>query len=91
MILDVDLANPRWHMSRKLNDDIQTTDVRSFQDSREWFRLVYRSEQQAGALSDNDADDSKATGTTLEINTSAAPLWQGDIVSQAFSARGQID
>jgi len=91
MILDIDLADPRWHMSRKLNDQIQTSDIRAFQDSREWFRLVYRSEQQAGPLSEDDADDSTAAGTTLDNNASTAPFWQGDLVSQAFSPLGQID
>ena len=91
MILDIDLADPRWHMSRKLNDDIQTADIRAFQDSGEWFRLVYRSEQQAGTLANNNADNSKTTGVTLDNNTSAPPFWQGDLVSQAFSAGGQID
>lgn len=91
MTLDIDLADPRWHMSRKLNDDIQTADIRAFQDSREWYRLVYRSEQQTGTLADTDADDNKAIGATLDNNASATPFWQGDLVSQAFSAGGQID
>ena len=91
MILDIDLADPRWHMSRKLNDDIQTADIRAFQDSGEWYRLVYRSEQQAGILANNNADNSKTTGVTLDNNASAPPFWQGDLVSQAFSAGGQID
>ncbi len=89
MILDIDLADPRWHMSRKLKDDIQTADIRAFQDSREWYRLVYRSEQQTGTL--GNVDDSQATGVTLDNNASAPPFWQGDLVSQAFSAGGQID
>ncbi len=91
MILDIDLVDPRWHMSQKLNDDIQTADIRAFQDSGEWYRLVYRSEQQAGTLANNSADNRKTTGVTLEDNASATPFWQGDLVSQAFSAGGQID
>ena len=91
MILDIDLADPRWHMSRKLHDGIQTADIRAFQDSREWFRLVYRSEQQTGTLANNKADESETAGAILDNNASAAPAWQGDLVSQAFSAGGQID
>lgn len=91
MILDIDLANPRWHMSRKLNDDVQTADIRTFQDSREWFRVVYRSEQQPKPLPMTDADNDKAIETTPDDNENPAPLWQGDLVSQAFSPWGQID
>ena len=91
MVLDVDLADPRWHMSRTVNDHVQTADIRTFQDSREWFRLVYRSVQQAKSLPDMNTDDSKASEHALDNNASAAPFWQGDLVSQAFSPRGQID
>ena len=90
MILNIDLADPRWHMSRNLNGVIQTTDIRTFQDSREWFRLVYRSEQQAEILSSIDADVQKRTDTTLDNSASTAPLWQGDLVSQAFSPWGRL-
>ena len=77
MTLDIDLSQPRWQMSQKLGDVIRTGDIRTFQDSREWFRLVYRSEQQTEALP--------------EINADNPPLWQGDLVSQAFSTEGRID
>ena len=91
MFLDIDLADPRWHMSRKLNDGIQTADIRAFQDRREWFRLVYRSEEQAGTLANTDGHDSKVAGGTPDSNASETPFWQGDLVSQAFSAGGQVD
>ena len=91
MILDIDLADPRWHMSRKLNDLIQTADIRTFPDSREWFRVVYRSEQQVNAVLVNNVDNNKAEETTLDDNASAVRFWQGDLVSQSFSQWGQVD
>ena len=91
MILDIDLADPRWHMSRKLNDLIQTADIRTFPDSREWFRVVYRSEQQVNAVLVNNVDNNKAEETTLDDNASAVRFWQGDLVSQSFSQWGQLD
>ncbi len=45
--LAVDLAKPRWHMSLPVNGETRTADVRSFFDNGEWFRLVYRSENQS--------------------------------------------
>ena len=76
MVLDINLADARWHMSQKQGDLIHTTDIRSFENSREWFRLVYHSELQAGTQPDDGSD---------------SPFWQGDMVSQAFSASGQTD
>ncbi|ASJ74730.1 GDYXXLXY domain-containing protein [Granulosicoccus antarcticus] len=91
IVLDIELASPRWHMSLKSGDVISTADIRSFQNSAEWFRLVYRSEQQVKKLPGAEADDSKTTRNTDMTNASAPPFWQGDLVSQAFSPRGQMD
>lgn len=43
LVVPVDLAAPRWHMSLTEDGESRTDDVRSFLDNGEWFRLVYRS------------------------------------------------
>ncbi|NND89598.1 MAG: GDYXXLXY domain-containing protein [Granulosicoccus sp.] len=72
LVIDIDLADPRWHMSRSIDGVVKSGDVRTFDDFTEWFRLAYRSDRQ---------------GTEIEGNA----LWQGDLLSQAFNARGQRD
>lgn len=77
MVIPIDLASPRWQMNLPMNGETTTADIRSFRDNGEWFRLVYRSPSQVDKLTDTTAN--------------AAGFWQGELVSQAFNALGQID
>ncbi|MGQ7844779.1 GDYXXLXY domain-containing protein [Granulosicoccus sp. 3-233] len=81
LVIPVDLAEPRWQMSLLLNGETVTADVRSFRNNGEWFRLVYRSLDTSGVQSDSPP------GKAMK----ATDFWQGELVSQAFNALGQLD
>lgn len=105
LVIDIDLAAPRWHMSLPLNGETRTGDVRSFTDNGEWFRLVYRSARQPGvhkresvisaeAADDNtDGDGDKPEQPPTEPGQEPSPVefWQGELISRAFNAMGQVD
>lgn len=74
--IDVDLANPRWHIREKSSHDgspAPSWDPRQLGSaSNESLRIVYRSDAQPEAAGDAD-------------------LWRGNLQSQAFTPTGTID
>lgn len=88
--VEVDLSLPRWHVTLENTEGLQSADVRSFNDSRTLFRIVYRSEYAKHAMSESDTDsNSSARDYSQSANDEA--VWQGDVLSQGFTTRGRID
>jgi uncharacterized membrane-anchored protein len=79
LVMDLDLADPRWHMTLVADDVARTADVRGFTDNIEAFRLVYRSDHFPDRL------------PSAVDRPESSVFWQGDLVSQSFSSQGQID
>ncbi len=76
--LDIDLSQPRWFVQPANESTATGVDVRTVTNNRQLFRIVYRSSAQPiEPLSDEEPKSTR--------------LWTGDLLSQAFSPRGNVD
>ncbi len=73
---ELDLSKPRWHMRIKNKDDITSEGEIGMDNNSDMFRIIYQSPRPEQLPS--------------SASTSQA-IWQGQLPSRAFNARGRID
>jgi len=73
---EMDLSKPRWHMLIKNNKGVTSAGEIGIDNNSDMFRIVYQSPK-----------PSQFSQVTVAIQN----IWQGQMPSRAFNARGRID